>query len=393
MVDGGRVCGLVLVLVLMLVSLVQGYTVLGPSSDTHPECNRVCEHDQSPLCGDNGKLYTNQCFLDYDNCVAGGGIRVKYSVDCRMTTEAALGVMIDVAPVCASNNVTHPNFCSYERERCKDPSIGFRHDGVCGGEPRPDCSRRCKKEWTQVCASDGNVYNGNCTLSYYQCIKPQIAFLYNVPCPYSGLNDYAAVCGSDGRFYRNYCSLLKFQCRNPDIKLAPVEKCRSPSADTPWMQGDTEEGTDQMLDEGQEQGDNRNQPIPLEPGLPDGLEHEHGPPDFNPEIQPGPPFVSDNQPGPPYVTDYQPGPPYVTDNQPGPPYVTDNQPGPPYVTDNQSGPPYVTDNRPGPPYVTDNQPGPPYVTDNQPGPPFVTDNQPGPSYVPDNGPGGSPSFP
>ncbi|KAK3865541.1 hypothetical protein Pcinc_028851 [Petrolisthes cinctipes] len=49
----------------------RAHTVLGPSSDTHPECNRVCVHDQSPVCGDNGKLYTNKCFLDYDNCVAG----------------------------------------------------------------------------------------------------------------------------------------------------------------------------------------------------------------------------------------------------------------------------------------------------------------------------------
>ncbi|KAK3850412.1 hypothetical protein Pcinc_042885 [Petrolisthes cinctipes] len=308
-----------------------------------------------------------------------GGIGVKYSVDCRM--------------MCASNNVTHPNFCSYERQRCKDPSIGFRHDGVCGGEPRPDCSRRCKKEWTQVCASDGSVYNGNCTLSYYQCIKPEITFLYNVPCPYSGINDNTAVCGSDGRFYRNYCSLLKFQCRNPAIKLAPVETCRRrPSADTPWMQGDTDEGTDQMGDEGQEQGDSRNKPIPLEPGLPDGLEEEPGPPDFT-EIQPGPPFVSDNQPGPPYVPDNQSGPPYVPDNQSGPPYVPDNQPGPPYVQDNEPGPPYVPDNQPGPPYVPDNQPGPPYVPDNQSGPPYVPDNQSGPPYVPDNRPGGPPSFP
>lgn len=61
------------------------------------------------MCGTNGVLYPNECFLEYDNCVAGGGIVVKYPVDCRMS-ESATWVMNECVSgvcVCCQYRVYH----------------------------------------------------------------------------------------------------------------------------------------------------------------------------------------------------------------------------------------------------------------------------------------------
>ena len=47
-------------------------------------CGRVCPSDYDPVCGTDNKTYSNQCFMEMENCRARslGGVRRKYYGKC-----------------------------------------------------------------------------------------------------------------------------------------------------------------------------------------------------------------------------------------------------------------------------------------------------------------------
>lgn len=45
-------------------------------------CNAICPYELNPVCGSNGKTYTNECFLRVEGCKARKSLRIMYSGEC-----------------------------------------------------------------------------------------------------------------------------------------------------------------------------------------------------------------------------------------------------------------------------------------------------------------------
>ena len=45
-------------------------------------CNAICEDDLKPVCGSDGKTYTNDCFLRVEACKARRSLRIVHSGQC-----------------------------------------------------------------------------------------------------------------------------------------------------------------------------------------------------------------------------------------------------------------------------------------------------------------------
>ena len=82
------------------------------------------------------------------------------------------------APVCGSNGKTYTNKCRLEVASCRSmqqdgPAIELKSEGVCG-EPRAategrECMKPCPKIFSPVCASNGRTFGSKCYFEIAQC--------------------------------------------------------------------------------------------------------------------------------------------------------------------------------------------------------------------------------
>ena len=157
-----------------------------------------------------------------------------------METECPTFCPADWAPVCGSNGKTYSNRCRLEVASCRstmqdDPAIQMVHEGVCqeghgrGGEGENRCVRRCRKIHRPVCASDGTSHGNECLFKIYQCEQAnngdEVILIHAGACrekmarratrdecikPCSRF--LAPVCASDGESYANMCLFHRAAC-------------------------------------------------------------------------------------------------------------------------------------------------------------------------------------
>ncbi|XP_023932250.1 agrin-like isoform X3 [Lingula anatina] len=177
-----------------------------------------CEPVGSPVCGTDGKTYSNWCELNRTACETNSGVTLKHeracgtgpmvtnpceSVTCKhggvCTVQQGRGVCTcktcpdDDKPVCGSNGITYPNLCKLEKENCelkRSVKVNKSHDGHCPGcGPNPECEfnsicvadsrgnakclcqEDCQQTTNKVCGTDGITYNNECELQLESCRK------------------------------------------------------------------------------------------------------------------------------------------------------------------------------------------------------------------------------
>jgi GTP:adenosylcobinamide-phosphate guanylyltransferase len=190
----------------------------------------MCAAVYNPVCGSDGRPYTNECEL----CVQtfGQGISMKHRGLCNIANQQTCDQDTMCAavynPVCGSDGRTYNNDC----ELCVQTfgkGVSMKHRGLCAVANQQTCDQdtMCAAVYNPVCGSDGRTYTNDCELCV-QTFGKGVSMKHRGLC--SAANDlsilpvtlidlicdrditacgkiYNPVCGSNGRTYANECEL------------------------------------------------------------------------------------------------------------------------------------------------------------------------------------------
>ncbi|XP_045106335.1 agrin-like isoform X2 [Portunus trituberculatus] len=232
-------------------------------------CSKQCTRIFLPVCGSDGKTYSNQCLLEIADCqskAAGGAGVTRVSEDaCEATTEASPSVPVPETsscskqctriflPVCGSDGKTYNNQCLLEIADCQSRAAGGAgvtrvSEDACEAPvdvspplvpvpETPSCSKQCTRIFLPVCGSDGKTYNNQCLLEIADCESraaggagvtlvsenaceatteaPPPTPVPSAPtCSQKCTRISFPVCGSDGKTYENVCLLEVADCQS-----------------------------------------------------------------------------------------------------------------------------------------------------------------------------------
>lgn len=206
-----------------------------PATSAPSKCNQMCTADFTPVCGSDGKTYSNACALSVAQCKSSDvNISKVFEGECGSGAAGAT----TPAPETPAATTAAPT---------PEPATTA---------PAPantvKCSQMCSSDYTPVCGSNGKTYANACALSVAQCENPNasIAKMSDDECG-SGAADstapatpatcpeicpanFAPVCGSDGKTYSNACTLSVAQCKSPSVSITKMSEgeCGSGAAAT-----------------------------------------------------------------------------------------------------------------------------------------------------------------
>ncbi|XP_050436691.1 agrin-like [Adelges cooleyi] len=229
-------------------------------------CSEFCNEDFNPVCGSDGKTYSNECFLRRQACRTMPDLRIIFRGKCDQGVNPCTNITCwegshctinrlgiaecrcpdptlcenSVRPICGTDGHTYESKCHLDRISCNSKSgVQMAYEGPCGEtSPCKDYSCNfgahcklsdekavcacpsCPEHHEPVCGTDGNTYSNECKLKYHSCQHKQIIDVsHKGACSdCSGMDcQYYSICESDGTEAKCVCPT--FKCSNTSDKV------------------------------------------------------------------------------------------------------------------------------------------------------------------------------
>ncbi|XP_070824522.1 agrin isoform X6 [Chaetodon trifascialis] len=232
-----------------------------------------CDGTYKPVCGKDGRTYTNDCLRRKAECLSKSLIPIKHQGPCDLSIPSpcldkvcnhgavcvvknnepvcecpeACPQMSD--PVCGSDGHSYGSPCEMRAMGCAlQKAIHIQHKGPCdescascsfgaicdAQSGQCVCALECVESHQPVCGSDGTTYNSECELHVRACTEQMDLRVVSqgecktcgstvcawgarcvrnkCECPQCSGEALSAVCGSDGTTYNNECELRMSSC-------------------------------------------------------------------------------------------------------------------------------------------------------------------------------------
>jgi len=128
-----------------------------------------------PVCGRDDITYDSQCTLDTYNCANNLDVQVKHQGACIMPTPPPLPCPLCpeyYRPVCGSDGKTYSNDCFLMSSNCNLPFdeeiVTQRYEGRCK-DPAAECNKPCGRNYNPVCGTNGVSYDNMCLFEGAKC--------------------------------------------------------------------------------------------------------------------------------------------------------------------------------------------------------------------------------